>query len=67
MRPWIRDMERLDDTPAHVNAMVNGVALYVPVTQGRLARGTWQGIELVEHLRRHTAARLCCDVSARAD
>jgi thiamine phosphate synthase YjbQ (UPF0047 family) len=29
--------------------MVNGVSLQVPVTDGRLALGTWQGIYLAEH------------------
>ena len=38
--------------PAHVKAMLNGVSLHVPVTQGQLVLGTWQGIYLVEHRRR---------------
>ena len=40
-----------DDMPAHVKAMLNGVSLQVPVSDGRLALGTWQGIYLVEHRR----------------
>jgi secondary thiamine-phosphate synthase enzyme len=50
--PWIHDVEGPDDMPAHVKAMLNGVSLQVPVTGGRLALGTWQGIYLVEHRRR---------------
>jgi secondary thiamine-phosphate synthase enzyme len=50
--PWIHDVEGPDDMPAHVKAMLNGVSLHVPVTGGRLALGTWQGIYLVEHRRR---------------
>jgi len=52
---WIHDVEGPDDMPAHVKAMLNGVSLHVPVMDGKLALGTWQGIYLVEHRRRpHT-------------
>jgi len=50
--PWIHDVEGPDDMPAHVKAMVNGVSLHVPVVDGKLALGVWQGIYLVEHRRR---------------
>ena len=50
--PWIHDTEGPDDMPAHVKAMLTGVSLQVPVSGGRLALGTWQGIYLVEHRRR---------------
>src|SRR4051812_34648745 len=49
---WVHDTEGPDDMPAHVKAMVNGVSLQVPVTDGRLALGTWQGIYLAEHRTR---------------
>jgi len=49
--PWIHDVEGPDDMPAHVKAMLNGVSLHVPVAQGRLTLGTWQGIYLAEHRR----------------
>ena len=52
---WVHDVEGPDDMPAHVKAMLNGVSLHVPVMDGKLALGTWQGIYLVEHRRRpHT-------------
>jgi secondary thiamine-phosphate synthase enzyme len=35
--------------PAHVKTMLTGVSLHVPVMDGELALGTWQGIYLVEH------------------
>jgi secondary thiamine-phosphate synthase enzyme len=38
-----------DDMPAHIKAAVLPVSLSVPVTGGRLALGTWQGIYLFEH------------------
>lgn len=50
--PWIHDIEGPDDMPAHVKAMLNGVSLHVPVTAGKLALGTWQGLYLVEHRRK---------------
>jgi secondary thiamine-phosphate synthase enzyme len=50
--PWIHDVEGPDDMPAHVKAMLNGVSLHVPVVDGKLALGVWQGIYLVEHRRR---------------
>lgn len=50
--PWVHDAEGPDDMPAHVKAMLNGVSLHVPVTGGKLALGTWQGIYLIEHRRR---------------
>jgi secondary thiamine-phosphate synthase enzyme len=50
--PWIHTVEGPDDMPAHVKAMLTGVSLHVPVIQGRLALGTWQGLYLVEHRRK---------------
>jgi secondary thiamine-phosphate synthase enzyme len=49
---WVHDVEGPDDMPAHVKAMVNGVSLQVPVIDGRLALGTWQGLYLAEHRAR---------------
>jgi secondary thiamine-phosphate synthase enzyme len=49
---WVHDTEGPDDMPAHVKAMLNGVSLHVPVSGGKLALGTWQGIYLAEHRTR---------------
>ena len=38
-----------DDMPAHIKAALLPISLNVPVTTGRLALGTWQGIYLFEH------------------
>ncbi|HEV2301201.1 MAG TPA: secondary thiamine-phosphate synthase enzyme YjbQ [Stellaceae bacterium] len=38
-----------DDMPAHLKAALTQVQLSIPVTSGRLALGTWQGIFLLEH------------------
>ena len=45
-----------DDLPAHFKASLLGCQLSVPVTDGRLAMGTWQGVYLGEH-RDHGGAR----------
>jgi secondary thiamine-phosphate synthase enzyme len=49
---WVHDTEGPDDMPAHVKAMVAGISLQIPVVNGKLALGTWQGIYLVEHRAR---------------
>jgi secondary thiamine-phosphate synthase enzyme len=49
---WVHDNEGPDDMPAHVKAMLNGVSLHVPVSAGKLALGTWQGIYVAEHRAR---------------
>ena len=40
-----------DDMPAHIKSMLTGVHLSLPVREGRLLLGTWQGIYLAEHRR----------------
>src|SRR5690348_11053904 len=43
-----------DDMPAHIRAALTAVQLTVPIAEGRLALGTWQGLYLWEHrLRPH--------------
>ena len=49
-------LEGSDDMPAHLKASVLGSGLLVPVRDGRLLLGTWQGIYLCEH-RNHGGAR----------
>jgi secondary thiamine-phosphate synthase enzyme len=46
---WTHTIEGADDMPAHVKASLLGPTLSVPVSAGRLALGTWQGIYLCEH------------------
>ena len=38
-----------DDMPAHIKAMLTSVSLTIPVRDGRLVLGTWQGVFLIEH------------------
>lgn len=46
---WVHEMEGPDDMPAHIRTMLTGTSLQVPVIDGKLALGTWQGIYLIEH------------------
>jgi secondary thiamine-phosphate synthase enzyme len=46
---WTHTLEGDDDMPAHVKASLLGPALSLPVRDGRLALGTWQGVYLCEH------------------
>lgn len=46
------DCEGSDDMPAHLKAALTGVSLVVPVRDGRMALGTWQGVFLAEHRAR---------------
>ena len=46
---YVHRAEGPDDMPAHIQAMLTGAALTVPVHEGRLMLGTWQGLYLVEH------------------
>jgi secondary thiamine-phosphate synthase enzyme len=48
-RLWTHTLEGSDDMPAHVKASLLGPTLTLPVSNGRLALGTWQGIYLCEH------------------
>jgi len=50
--PWVHTIEGPDDMPGHIKAMLTGVSLHVPVRDGAMALGTWQGIYLVEHRAR---------------
>jgi secondary thiamine-phosphate synthase enzyme len=43
--------EGADDMPAHIRAALTGVQVAIPLSNHRLALGTWQGIYLFEHRR----------------
>lgn len=50
------DYEGSDDMPAHLKASLLGSSVTIPIANGRLALGTWQGIYLCEH-RNHGGSR----------
>ena len=47
--PWTHTLEGPDDMPAHIKASVTGFDLTLPVRDGDLHLGTWQGVYLCEH------------------
>jgi len=48
---YAHDDEGPDDMPAHIRTALTGVNLSIPLREGRLTLGTWQGIYLFEHRR----------------
>ena len=64
---WHRHtLEGADDSPSHLRAMLTDVSLTIPIDEGRLNLGTWQGVYLFEHRsrphRRHVLLR-CLQVA----
>lgn len=56
--PYVHTLEGPDDMPAHVKASMMGSSVTIPVGNGRLRLGTWQGIYLCEHRDRASSRRL---------
>ncbi|KAK8957391.1 hypothetical protein KSP39_PZI000136 [Platanthera zijinensis] len=54
--PWKHTLEGPDDMPAHIKSSMFGCTLTIPITNGQLNMGTWQGIWLCEH-RDHATPR----------
>jgi len=54
--PYRHTCEGPDDMPAHVKSSLLGSSLTIPISEGRLKLGTWQGIYLCEH-RNHGGPR----------
>lgn len=51
-RSYIHDTEGPDDMPAHIRSALTQTSEQIPIANGRLALGTWQGIYLWEHRTR---------------
>lgn len=49
MRWVVHTLEGPDDMPAHIKSALTMVSIGVPITDGRLVLGTWQGLYLFEH------------------
>ena len=65
--PYVHTAEGPDDMPAHVKATLIGSAVTVPIRNGALLLGTWQGIYLCEHRDRAGARRLVLTAQGEAD
>lgn len=62
--PYGHTCEGPDDMPAHVKSSLLGCSLTIPVSDGRLCLGTWQGIYLCEHRNRASGRRLVLTLQA---
>jgi secondary thiamine-phosphate synthase enzyme len=56
--PWTHTCEGPDDMPAHVKASLTESSVSIPIRNGQLLMGTWQGIYLCEHRDRAGSRRL---------
>lgn len=62
--PYYRHtLEGSDDMPAHIKSSLLGSSLTLPVSNGRLALGTWQGVYLCEHRNSGGSRRLVVTIS----
>ena len=55
---YVHTLEGPDDMPAHIKASLMGHSVMIPVTDGRLRTGIWQGIYLCEHRDRASGRNL---------
>ena len=60
------DYEGDDDMPAHLKSSILGVSINIPITQGRLNLGIWQGIYLCEHRNQGGSRTLVVTISGQA-
>jgi secondary thiamine-phosphate synthase enzyme len=60
---YIHSTEGPDDMPAHIRTVLTHTSETIPVTQGRLALGTWQGLYLWEHRARGSAREVVVHVT----
>ena len=60
------DYEGDDDMPAHLKSSILGVSLNIPITQGRLNLGIWQGIYLCEHRNQGGSRTVVATISGQA-
>lgn len=64
-RHWEHDDEGPDDMPAHARSAITRTSENLPITGGRLALGTWQGLYVWEHRQRAHQRRLVVTIVGR--
>ncbi len=60
--PLVHTIEGPDDMPAHVKASLLGTSVSIPIADGLLALGTWQGIYLCEHRNQGGSRRMVATI-----
>ena len=61
-KDYKHDYEGSDDMPAHLKASILGSSVLIPIINGRLSLGTWQGIYLCEHRDSAASRRLIISI-----
>jgi secondary thiamine-phosphate synthase enzyme len=64
--PLVHTLEGADDMPAHVKSSLLGASVSIPIRNGSLALGTWQGIYLCEHRNRGGSRRFIATLNGDA-
>jgi secondary thiamine-phosphate synthase enzyme len=59
---YIHKCEGADDMPAHAKSTIVGVSLTIPITNGQLNLGTWQGIYLCEFRNRNAGRKIIATI-----
>lgn len=63
--PYVHTCEGPDDMPAHIKASLTDSSISIPISNGRLMTGTWQGIYLCEHRNRGGGRKLVVTVQGQ--
>ena len=58
--------EGADDMPAHLKSSILGSSISIPITDGKLNLGTWQGIYLCEHRDHRTVRKIIATIEGKA-
>ena len=60
---YTHTMEGPDDMPAHLKSSILGASINIPITNGKLNLGTWQGIYLCEHRNRGGSRKIIATIN----
>ena len=63
--PYVHTCEGPDDMPAHIKSSLTDSSLAIPIADGRLLTGTWQGIYLCEHRDRGGRRKLIVTIQGQ--
>lgn len=64
---YVHTLEGSDDMPAHIKASLLGSSVTIPVKDGRLNVGTWQGVYLCEHRNRGGSRKLVVTINGERE
>lgn len=65
--PYVHTCEGPDDMPAHIKSSLTDSSLSIPICDGRLMTGTWQGIYLCEHRNRGGRRKLVVTIQGQTE